>query len=365
VLQGPMLLELKQAARDLLLSQGMAEQDLPLPLRSGPRVERTVADGLAGRALTLVNGTGYLPKPLNVGKALLYSLSPPGSVLKIPDSLWNATFYAGLLVGACLRGATVSVVAPALANAPSGGFPQMSRAHELMVRLVVARRELGDAMRTAGGQLRTGLYALAADQNGFASRADLWSRQVATSASLRALMPFTTDLVAVVGEAGVELTEARAVAGPQPPKLHQKVQFFATKALWDAIARSPEWPQFMSKYLRYRAATYSAAGEYAEAEQFPEELERIAQRLFAGTRGVARAAGYALVGSQNQDYRGMFMDGEVAVLFSGAQALVPLVDLVFLEGTVTWVDDEEALGRLLPPVGELKRRLARVIKDAV
>ena len=61
----------------------------------------------------------------------------------------------------------------------------------------------------------------------------------------------------------------------------------------------------------------------------------------------------------------MFMDGEVAVVFTGATSLVPLVDLVFMVGTVTWVEDQATLDRLLPPVGELKRRISRVTKDGV
>ena len=71
------------------------------------------------------------------------------------------------------------------------------------------------------------------------------------------------------------------------------------------------------------------------------------------------------MGSQNQDYRGMFMDGEVGVLFTGAESVVPLMDLVFMVGTVTWVDDQATLDRLLPPVGELRRRIARIAKDGV
>ena len=34
-------------------------------------------------------------------------------------------------------------------------------------------------------------------------------------------------------------------------------------------------------------------------------------------------------------------------------------------GCVTWVDDDVTLDRLLPPVGELRRRIARVTKDGV
>jgi hypothetical protein len=75
--------------------------------------------------------------------------------------------------------------------------------------------------------------------------------------------------------------------------------------------------------------------------------------------------GYAFVGSQNQDYRGMFMDGEVAMVFSGSEALIPLVDLAFLEGTVTWLQDRATLNRLLPPPSEYMRRVARVGKDGM
>jgi hypothetical protein len=374
LVEGPALLDLRRAARDLLLSQGLAATALPVFLRGGPgrgemaaaSVPRVVADGFEDRALTLVNGTGYLPKPLNAAKAVLYSLLPRGAVIKIPDSLWNSTFYASLLVGACVRGATVSIIAPAIGNAPSSGFPQMSRAHEMLTRLLLARAELADAIAAAGGRLRTGLYAIPADHNGFASRAGVWARQVADDSTLRAVLPFSTDLLATVKDAA---SPSRATNGvgiafgtAETPKLHLKVQYFATRSLWNAIASAPEWPLFMATYLRYREATYSTATDGSDTRQYPPELEAIARRIFARAGG---GAGYAIVGSQNQDYRGMFMDGEIGLVFGGAQAIVPLLDLVFMEGITTWVADQATLDRLIPPVGEMKRRLARVTKDAV
>ena len=375
MLQGPVLLELRQAARDLLLSQGLTEEDLPLPLRSRPLVAGSVARLAARpdaarhqeRAMALVNGTGYLPKPLNVGKAVLYSLMPPGSVIKAPDSLWNSSFFAALLVGACLRGAHVLVIAPALANAPSSGFPQMARAQELLTRLLLMRRELGPAIAAAGGDLRTGLYALPPDRRGFASRADRWERQVSTTPFLQALLPFAPALAPVVAEAARDTVDSSGAtrSAVLVPKLHQKVQFFATGEFWRAISASQEWPRLMAAYLRYREATYSPAGEYVQASGPRDSLEQIAARLVAPAHAAPRAASFAIVGSQNQDYRGMFMDGEVGVLFTGAESVVPLMDLVFMVGTVTWVDDQATLDRLLPPVGELRRRIARIAKDGV
>jgi hypothetical protein len=243
----------------------------------------------------------------------------------------------------------------------------MARAHELFTRLLLVRRELAPAITAAGGALHAGLYALPADQRGFASRADLWARQIGASAFLQELMPFATALVPIVADAG------RAGASPdQPgsdaaarPKLHQKVQFLATGDFWRSVTASPEWPRFIATYLRYRAATYSPSAADTAARGLPDSLQQIAERLLAPTRGIPRAASFALVGSQNQDYRGMFMDGEVGVLFTGAESLVPLIDLVFMIGTVTWLDDQATLDRLLPPVGELRRRISRVAKDGV
>lgn len=374
VLQGPVLLQLKQAARELLTSQGVASADIPEPLRArsaaaiAAQVQVTPdAAPFHARAMVLVNETGYLTKSLNAAKALLYSLMPPGSVIKVPDSLWNATFYGSLLVGASLRGVRVLIIAPAFANAPSSGFPQMARAHELLTRLLLVRRELGGSIERAGGALHTGLYALPVDDGGFASRADRWARQVSESPFLKELMPFAPGLVPLVADAGRRpsgITTSGDSSGA--PKLHQKVQFFATREFWSAVTTSAQWPRFMTTYLRYRAATYSpSSSEQGGARALTDSLELIAEQLLAAIPQTAKAASYAMIGSQNQDYRGIFMDGEVAVAFTGAASLVPLVDLVFMVGTVTWVDDQATLDRLLPPVGELQRRIARVTKDGV
>jgi len=366
---GPMLAELKHSVRALLLSQGMREEEIPLPLRAQPRpvgYDSLLAagghqPGYKARALQLTNGTGFLPKPLNVGKAVLYSLMPPGSVIKAPDSLWNSFLYGGLLLGACLRGAEVLIIAPAEANAPSVGLPQMIREWELMTRLLDARTALGDAIAASGGMLQLGLYAVEADASGLASRVDTWNENVAETPFLTELMPSLPTSWPVV----VALGRPSAQANANRPKLHQKVQFLGTASLWKAIAKAPEWPEFMSTYIAYRDATYAADKLASKAVPYPTELQSIAERIHARTHDIEGAASFALVGSQNQDYRGMFMDGEVDVVFSGPESLVPLVDLIFLEGTTTWLTNQASLDRLVPPPSEYWRRWARVLKDGV
>ena len=374
VVAGPILRELKVAARELLLSQGLRPHELPAPLRAAEPAVAAATAAPNGElhdtdAMLLMNGTGYLDKPINVAKALLYSLLPPGSVIKIPDSLWNSTFFGSLLAGASVRGCTVSIVAPAPENAPSAGFPQLARAHELLTRLLLLREVLHEPIDAAGGSLRVGLYALPPDADGFDSRVQHWVRQVDAAPDHRALGPARAQLLPVLAAAALRADRTAAAdadVARLAPRLHHKVQYVATGAAWDAIVGSALWPEFASAYLRYRSATYTGADMALQDTQAPTlELARIARRLAADAGVAPRGAAYALVGSQNMDYRGMFMDGEVVVLFAGPESLVALLDLMFVEGNTTWLADRSALDRMLPPPSELKRRLARLTKDAM
>ncbi|MBW2172313.1 MAG: hypothetical protein JRF69_10110 [Deltaproteobacteria bacterium] len=162
---GPVLLSLKDAAREVLQQQDFTESEIPAPLRALPKpadyaqmVDALVEKGWDATVMDVHNETGFYPKPINALKATLYSLMPPGSTMIIPDSLWNSPFWGGMLAGAALRGCRVMVIAPALENAPSAGFPQMSRAHELFERLVITKQLLGDEIAAAGGMLQVGKY---------------------------------------------------------------------------------------------------------------------------------------------------------------------------------------------------------------
>ena len=100
LLRGPALERLKDAARELLLSQGFATDEIPAPLRPIARpddyaqqVEALTANGWRAHAMQVHNATGYGPKGANIVKAVLYELMPAGSHLYIPDSLWNSPFW--------------------------------------------------------------------------------------------------------------------------------------------------------------------------------------------------------------------------------------------------------------------------------
>ncbi|MBK8246719.1 MAG: hypothetical protein IPK85_04900 [Gemmatimonadetes bacterium] len=81
---------------------------------------------------------------------------PPGSVITIPDALWNSSFWGAALLGGSLRGVRVMVIAPALDNAPARAFGSIIRGRELLWRLLAAGRTLADEIQGAAGSSRSG-----------------------------------------------------------------------------------------------------------------------------------------------------------------------------------------------------------------
>jgi hypothetical protein len=69
-----------------------------------------------------------------------------------------------------------------------------------------------------------------------------------------------------------------------------------------------------------------------------------------------------MIGSANENYRSMLMDGEAVVLISGWTSLYAVPDLILLTGIATWIDDQAELDRRLPPRGGLTRTLARAVR---
>ncbi len=377
--QGPALLNLKYAARELLLNNGFQVDELPPPLRIRPKapgyesaVRAAAADPFSSRAMELHNEVGYHEKPINVLKATIYSLMPPGSVMKIPDSLWNSPFLAGLLVGSCLRGARVYVIGPALENAPSSGTPQMSRAQELFTRLVILRQRLGPEIATAGGELRVGLYNLSVDARDTRGRVQAWLDGVRAEDFVRELFGFDPEVYDAIQALIDTLPPVPIVADTVlRPKLHQKVNYFASAETWSKYLTRPEIKDLLVPLMAHEAEYYRDPDSYSDPRVFPAHIDSIARSIYEKVEAERtpeereREIRYLTVGSANQDYRSMLMDGEVAFVVAGSGALKGLLDMLFLTGTAVWVDDLEALDRLLPPYNEFERRLGRALKQAL
>jgi hypothetical protein len=392
---GPALLGLKGAARQMLLQQGFSEDEIPHPLRPlekpddyGELIARRDAEGYRYRAMQLHNQTGYGAKPINVLKATLYETMPAGSMLIVPDSLWNSPFWAGMLVGNALRGGRVFVISPALDNAPSAGFPQMSRAQEIFAEMILVQQMLGDEIAAAGGSLHTSIYAVDLDVGDLAGRIErfydnqldsplteaflgsseaadpaLWAEYRRTNRRNKA---FT---MGQLEELGFEPGYVVGDVGTRQPKLHLKAQLFLNRAAIN-IFQEVDWLKIIEQSLLYRARQASG-DEYVDLREAWPLMQHVIKeqgaRVQAEARAedIAKAAGYLTVGSHNMDYRGMMMDGEVLYVTSGGGVLPGVRDLFLIAGVCTWVETLEELEALVPAYSEWQRRVGRFIKYAL
>jgi hypothetical protein len=377
IVQGPAVLSLKAQARQLLESQGIAGDRIPYPLRArqlGPGYQLAIeaekdSNRVHGRrdqrALELHNLTGFQSKQVNVAKATLFSLMPRGAVLKVPDSLWGSALYASLLTGSALRGCRVLFVAPSLAAAPSGAPPQMAVAHDLFARLIVLQQEFGPDLEAAGGMLKTGIYNPGIGVQDATARFFAAYTNARRTPFLRRLFPLdsTVDsmLVHVRDLAGMPMGGIKP-PGEIMPKLHLKANFFASQEGWDRLVARPEMAGVLEAYLgQLLAPSVGATGPSEALTAASENLEaNFSAALSPEDR--ERLVYFLMIGSTNQDYRSMFMDGEASVLLSGWSGVVSLVDFGLIITLSVWIDDLEMLDALLPPPPGVLRGVSRHLR---
>lgn len=383
-IQGPAALTVKDAARELLLMQGIPEERIPYhlqprPLPSGFDRRETGTASLMARAMEVHNETGYGTKDVNVVKAILYSLMPAGSVIKAPDSLWNSPFWAALLTGASFRGSRVLVIAPAARNAPSADFPQLSRSQEVLVRLIVVQQRLADEIEAAGGMLKTGLYATDIEVTDIEAKVAAVLAALERHAFLRELYDFDPSVFDAADEVQVRLADQNdrwergmLFDDDGVPKLHLKGNFFASREAWEALMSRPEWGEYLSSFVGRRVTQIRNRGQ---GIQFTGTHSRprleVALPLITDWReelhpeAEGKCVFYLVLGSANQNSRSMVMDGEAAVLLSGWTSVMGLIDFISITGLTTWVDDLEGLEALLPEHGPWKRRIGQWIRVAL
>ena len=394
--QGPAVLSLKYSARQLLLNQGFEEDEIPYPLQIRPKPANYVdivrdtrindrkkyklppaGFGTPPRALQIHNHTGYGMKPISVVKAVLYSLMPKGSVIKIPDSLWNSPLLAALLIGNALRGGRTLFISPSIECAPSAGFPQMSRAQELMTRLVIIQDEMSEELAAAGGMLKIGIYDPQVDVADLEGEVKAVSDCFAANAWLKRLYGFDRSVYDMLNRAGEILKqqgfESEYIIQDRPltrPKLHMKVNFFASGSAWDNLTTRPEWEPLLEQYIIERARQLGARNDETQMRDVRETSDALAAiavpMLISMTDEmtpgeIEGVVAYLTVGSSNMNYRSLMTDGEVMLVANKIHTMLGLLDLVFVVGKTTWVDDLDTLNQLLPPYSSLKRKIGRFI----
>lgn len=384
LIRGPALLALKTAARDALISQGIRPANIPFPLQRvdkpadyARRIRTAEEQGQRPlRALGLHNQTGFDEKEINVAKAILYTLMPPGSVIKIPDSLWNSPFWGSAVVGCALRGVRVLVIAPSLANAPANSFGSMIRAHDLLSRLIVAAKALEPNIAHAGGLLKVGLFSsdlevtnlqgkLKAIQATFEHHQ--WLRELfGTAPGVYSNVP--PGILAAMQTLAMKPTDGLEFKSDRIPKLHLKANYFASREGWRVMAR-PEWADLTWAFWRQRISQTDtravSVGRFdGVPERFPDIGIEMERNWLAGLVPIDRehVVFYTIMGSQNQNARSMVTDGEDAFIVSNWLPVIPYMDLIDLVGQSRWVESTDELDVLLPTQSTARRWLAHWAK---
>lgn len=383
LVRGPANVALKTAARELLLSQGVTPERIPAVLRAEPRAldyDAQVArvrhiGGRPLRAVLLQNRTGYDTKSINVTKAVLYSLMPPGSVIKIPDSLWNGTFWGAMLTGCAMRGVRVLVIAPTLANAPARAFGSLVRSRELLWRLLMAERVLGPIIQANGGLLKVGLYASDIPVSDVPKKILAVRATLSQHAWLRDLFAFPPSvftgleqIAQTYGQLPTPVREGPEFEASQRPPLHLKANFMASREAWDVMART-DWVDMTREFVPRRMAQLESRGAAVAAfEDYPDARidigGEVVQRWYDGLAPSARdrVIFYTMLGSANQNDRSMVSDGEAVVMLAGWPSVTATIDLISLIGQSRWISDPAELDALLPPRGTMATRVAHWFK---
>lgn len=386
LVRGPALLPLKAITRDFLTDQGIPRRHVPGVLRPRPLAadyDQHIRDAAQReqqplRALQLHNGAGFDDKQVNVAKALLYTLMPPGSVLKIPDSLWNSDFWASLLLGCALNGGRVLIVAPAAPNAPADAFGTLGRSRETLTRLLTAERMLRPAITAAGGLLRVGMFHSTQPVNDIPAKVRLAHSTLTEQDWLLDLFGFPASVIEELGALAGEIEHLSMAPEVFPefeydpsPKLHLKANFFASPEAW-TLMRRPEWASAAWAYMQIRVnQLQSRPAAVQRFEAFPDAIADVGGGMVSewhaalDAETARRVVFYTLMGSHNQNSRSMVIDAEVGILMSGWPAIIPHIDFIVLAGQSTWLEGPEDLAPLLPLDTGWKRRLAHWFRLAL
>ena len=384
-LMGPAALSVKDAARRYLKANGFTDDEIPAPLRPLPRpadydarVKELEAGGWTATAMEVHNDRGFAQKDASIASAVLYTLMPPGSLIMVPDSIWTHELWAAQLLGAALRGCHVYVIAPAQSNAPSAGFPQLSRTRELWSRFLEAQRILGPEIAERGGRLRVGLYTREGGVDDLEAQLGEMHETFERYPFLKEDFPFPDEFYARVGRAQEILAAAGYVpaddrlpadARARSPKMHRKTQLFVTGEALAAIARDKRTQDVIVNQTRF-IARQGIVFEPDELANARIELGAIFRPYLDVVRDLPepvreKAILYMTVGSLNKDARGMMTDGEVLQVTAGAWAMWAVADMWMLTGSTTWIESQEELDRLLPPYKQWQRRVGRWVRKVI
>jgi hypothetical protein len=378
LVRGPALLGLKAEARTVLQENGMGPEEIPFALHPRPRDPMYDARvQLAAeesewplRALSVHSGSGYLSKQVNIAKAVLYTLMPPGSVVMVPDSFWASEFWGAALFGAALRGVRVLLIAPSHASNSVEFFGTQLLTRELLSRILVARAVLAPELAETGGMLQVGVFDSELPVVDIPGKVAAVRRTFEEIPWLRDLFGFPPQVYADLRDLEEQV---RGLSGPtsgtgvfefeRRTKLHLKANYFASREAWELMA-IPHWGEFTWSFVTQRIAQVQSQESVLAFERPLDPLLEVGsgavQDWYDALDPAARerVVFYSVMGSMNQNYRSMVTDAEVAFIVAQWPSVIPYLDAVALVGQSKWVTSQAELDALMPPVGRIKVWLA-------
>lgn len=370
LVSGPALLDLKAAARKLLLDQGLTPEEIPFVLQPRERsadYERLIAREAPGRlrpfrAMGVHNESGFGQKDVNVAKAVLYTLMPSGSVIIIPDSFWNSEFWGSALFGAALRGVRVMVIAPSHASNSVEVRGTQLLTRELLSRLLVARTVFASPLAASGGMLRIGIFDSEIRVFDIPLKVRAVQQKFAAHGWLQEFFDFPPEVYQELAELANRLDSlltipdsARASMNGARTRIHLKSNLFASREAW-TMMRLPTWGEITNAFVLgrvgqvQRAARLSAADTSDAGSTLPDPgapyLPTWYDSLHLGDR--ERVVFYTIMGSQNQNGRSMIMDAEDALVVAKWPATIAYLDAISLIAQSQWVETQAEIDRYLP-----------------
>lgn len=367
LVRGSSLVQLKSAARDLLIGQGFSPREIPEYLRPHPfpenyaeRCIRLRTDGWTTPVSITENETGYGEKDASLLKAAIYNLAPRGSYLLCYDSLWSSEFWTGMFVSAALRGANMLAVGPVPANAPSAGRPTLFYLRRNLRMMVEAGTFFADDLKREGGTLRAGLYAHEAATSDFRKRAEALERGRARYPFLRQVIPTDPSvdtLLVHFANLFPEVPQVELRLRPRP-LLHMKCQLFGTAEAFQ-IHGLAEWAPVLRKHLEIRVAETHGMGSPGVTPEVLNATQTGGRRLFEAFEARLDsiwpdAREHVIftftVGSHNQNPRSLLLDGEDLVAVSGQSCAITIIDMAFILCVSEWPENVAEFDRLYHPV---------------
>jgi hypothetical protein len=337
--------------------------------------------------LLTMNMTGYGDKRCSVLKAAMYNLLPRGAVLYSTDSLWVSDFWASMFIAAALRGARLYPIGPAPENAPSSAAPTMYLMREALCMMVQAREFFAEEIDSMGGTLRVGLYSHNIPVNDISARLNVFLGALDRYPFIAEDFEIHPSVLAALREANVSLADGSKDLPVEPlspeqldtshqPFVHLKAQFMGSARAFDIIGRE-EWVPVLDAYFRIRQKDVRgiesegitpALLRTRRSEADPDVLEAFDRYLTTLPPEERNTVLFMMtIGSQNQDRRGMLLDGEVLLTVTGYDCLVALTDFLFILGSAAWPEDIAEFQEVFPEQESpgFLRRLYKLIQDLI